>query len=246
MSRPVDRVAELTEMLRKYWQNLVRFESSFKAGEDKRFYTLVRQCVGELLYEDEESIYPDWRVVKVWRPIRLRPGEAEQRIRGHVREWLRQARAAVQRWHATEAIDDISAFAEQWFGQATDPAQAAVVAKTPQTVEGRVMSVSSPRALSLRTRVAELESEKGDLEKQNAGLEAELARLRTAMQRMQKQLADSQFTVRNLQQQIAVLEKMAAWPPGPQTSPDRSDARMPATADMWGLLGRMAGLGCEA
>ena len=94
----MDRVDELTEMLRKYWVNLVRFESSFKAGEDLRFYTLVRQCVEKLLYEDEEQRYEtNWRKEKVWRPIRLKPGEAEQRIRGKVREWLRQARTAVER-----------------------------------------------------------------------------------------------------------------------------------------------------
>ena len=239
MSRPVDRVAELTEMLRKYWENLVGFESSFKAGEDLRFYTLVRQCVEKLLYEDEEQRYEtNWRKEKVWRPIRLKPGEAEQRIRGDVREWLRQARAAVERWHATEGIDDISAFVEQWFGAATDPAKA---------VPG-----VSPGERALRERVANLARENGELEEknealeeQNEALEAKLAKLRAAQQLLQKQFDNSQLTVDNLRKQVALLEKFLAPLPPQAPAPGPPETRMPATMDMRGLLGRMEELKCE-
>ena len=247
MSRPVDRVAELTEMLRKYWENLVRFESSFKAGEDLRFYTLVRQCVQKLLYEDEEQRYEtNWRKEKVWRPIRLKPGEAEQEIRGHVRGWLRQAREAVgTRWHATEGIDDICAFVEQWFGVATDPAKAVPgVPRTQAPQTERVVSVSSPGERALRERVAKLARENGELEEenealeeQNAALEAKLAKLRAAQQLLEKQLDESQWTVENLRKQVALLEKFL--PPPQSPAPGPAETRMPVTTDMRGLMGRM-------
>ena len=122
MSRPEDAVAQVTERLGVFWKTLEGYSRRYRAGEDLRFYTLVQQCVEQLLYEDEESYPPHWQPVKVWKPIRLKPGEAERRIRSHVREWLREARDALdRRWWATEDIDNIGRDVDAWFGPASDP-----------------------------------------------------------------------------------------------------------------------------
>jgi hypothetical protein len=189
MSRPEDAVAQVTERLGVFWKTLEGYKSRYRAGEDFRFYTLVQQGVEQLLYEDEESYPPHWQPVKVWKPIRLKPGEAERRIRSHVREWLREARDALDgRWWATEDIDNIGRDVDAWFGPASDPVHT-----------HRAGAGSGELAAALRHKVEELE--RADTEKNE-----EIVILRLAMQRIKKQLDDSRLMVETQRKQIALLE----------------------------------------
>ena len=137
---------------------------------------MVQKCVEQLLYEDEASYPPDWRTVKVWKPIRLKPGEAERRIRGHVREWLREARDAIGPggWHATKNIHEIGRDVDAWFGAATDPVQ--------KTTSAGVAAASAPREEALRRKVADLEQQNRDLVDADTAKNEEIATLRLTMQ----------------------------------------------------------------
>ena len=242
MSRPADAVFQVTEQLRVYWTTLEGHKRSFAEGGRKEFYELVQQCVEQLLVQEEEQRWQtDWRKETVWRIRDLDPGEEEKRIREKVRPWLQAARRLKGwEWWFSTGIHQIGDDVDAWFGAATDPVKAAEV---PKTVEGRVVSVSSPGEQALRRRVAELEQQKSELVEEDKEKKEEIATLTRAMHRLKQQLKASQFTVGNLRQQIALLEKMVAMPP---VSTERSDARMPATADMRGLLGRMEVLRREA
>jgi hypothetical protein len=61
----------------------------------------------------------------VWERVQeTKPGEAERRIREHVRPWLQEARKLkyTRSWH-TERVNGVSEYVDRWFGGQETQAQ---------------------------------------------------------------------------------------------------------------------------
>jgi hypothetical protein len=118
MSRPADAEGKVAEKLREYWERLVQYEKDFAKGDNETFYELVGKCVDQLWEQYHESTWQtQWKEVVVWKRVELKPGEAERRIREHVRPWLAQARKlSYKRWWVTDGVESMGDYVERWFG----------------------------------------------------------------------------------------------------------------------------------